>query len=140
MKIVDRIDVLIRAAAITYPFSYEVEGRRVRGARAYDAETKDAQARFGEHTYWLHAWRLTLWHATCHVLCSLLFVLVLNSIILSYGRTAVLVASTAFLLFFAWTEFWHHPKKFGQIMFKSITDFLEWSVPVLFYLAFLFIW
>lgn len=75
------------------------------------------------------------WQEFCHVLGSLLLI-ALSHLALVY--TSYDAPRAVFILLALWMtfqEFYLHPKKYGQPLWKGILDWLSWVLPFLVYFA-----
>ena len=134
MKTAGRVyNFLVNIPNYLYPFSEEIEGKRVRWKAAYD----QALARMNDTYGWGHyGARLIAYRSVFHVLGSLLFILfaTLVSQTLFGNRIALFVifALAAFAL--VYQEFFLQPRTFGQLRIHGLVDVLSWIVPFCIYI------
>ncbi len=79
-----------------------------------------------------------LWREVCHVTGSIILIF-LSYILLI--KTNYNIIPPLFLFLFVWMtyqEFYLHPKKYNQKLYKSIADWLAWITPFVLYLIFFY--
>ncbi len=71
----------------------------------------------------------TFWREICHITGSLVLLLVATLL----GFTAVVIIFIVLGLWMTYQEFYLHPKKYNQPLWKGITDWLSWILPFIIY-------
>jgi hypothetical protein len=117
-----------------YPFKREIEGKWVRGQRSYEAAVNDALEKYGLGKL---GYKLTLYRETFHFVGSLLFIVFATLIAKNlFGSDAALyVLLLLAMMALAYQEFYLHPRTYGQLARKGVTDWLVWAVPMIIYLT-----
>ncbi len=74
-----------------------------------------------------------LWREVCHVFGSLIFVFL--AYVISHGTQYdfSLIIFCGVLFWITYQEFYLHPKKYNQKLFKGIIDWLAWIAPFIIY-------
>lgn len=118
-----------------YPFASDIEGRLVRGRRSYMRALEHAIKTYGPSRL---GYRLAFYRAACHVLGSILFIAFSALVAKKFFGSEVALYIMIFLAAVVITiqEFYMHPKRYGQLMRKGVSDWLTWVLPMLAYLSF----
>lgn len=116
-----------------YPFTSEIEGKLVRGHASYKKTVENAVEKYGPDRlgYTIQFYR-GAWHFVGSVLFIVFSTLVSQKLFGSETALYVLLGAAIFALFFQ--EFYSHPRRFQQPRRKSITDWLTWVIPMVFYI------
>lgn len=118
-----------------YPFACEIEGKWVRGQRSYRHALERAFETYGPNRL---GYKLIAYRALCHLCGSAVFlacVAVLTHSLLGSDSALYIIVCVAILLLTI-QEFYLHPKQYGQVTSKGITDWFSWVVPIILYLTF----
>lgn len=112
-----------------FPFSDPIDGKRVRGVRAYNYELQRAFERYGKNHF---SYKLIVYRDLFHLVGSLLFILfaAIVSTAVFGSDTALYVLLAAALIAISAQEFYFHPRAYGQLLFKGVTDWLAWTIPI----------
>jgi hypothetical protein len=118
-----------------YPFSFLIDGKRVRGMRAYEAVLAQIQALRGPGSY---SYGLIAYRQVFHLLGAILFIMLAAAIShrLFGSEVALYVMLVVAVLVITFQEFYLHPRYYEQHLPKSVSDWLAWVVPIGGYLAF----
>ena len=119
-----------------YPFSFEVEGKRVRGRRSYDATLLQVRARLGPGSYGA---RILIYREVFHLVGSLSCIALATFLSQHFfgSEIALYVLLGTAALVITIQEFYLHPRYYNQHFAKGMTDWLTWVVPIGFYLFFI---
>ena len=117
-----------------YPFSYIVEGQRVRGRAAYDAVLAKIQSVRGPGSY---SYALIAYRQVFHIIGAVLFMAFATVIShqLFGSEVALYVLLGAAALMVTIQEFYLHPRMYDQHLPKSVSDWLAWVIPMGVYVA-----
>lgn len=131
MNRMKRFAVLFAAGLVLIAVSLALE-------KAYVTSGTSACAALAEPTF-AHCWKEVLERTLLHVIGGVFIVTLLH-----WSRSVLGLRSRAVLVFviiayFFIQEFYLHPLRYGQPFFKSVIDFLAWSVPLLAYVSALFL-
>lgn len=117
-----------------YPFKCEIEGKFVRGLDSYTYVLNQAFTKYGPNHL---GYKLMVYRSCFHLFGAVVFI-ILSAVISErfFGSDTALyiLMAVAIVALFA-QEFYYHPKFYGQIRSKGITDWLTWVVPMMFYIA-----
>lgn len=116
-----------------YPFKSEIQGNFVRGRRSYELALRRAARAYGKGRL---GYKLMMYRQAFHFVGSILFITfsTLISKDLFGSDTALYVLLGSAIVALAYQEFYLHPKTFGQLMRKGVTDYLVWVVPMIVYI------
>lgn len=116
-----------------YPFSEEVNGKKVRWRSAYDQALARVQDENGYGTYGA---RLIAYRGVFHVVGAVLFiffsVLVSRDLVGSDGSLYLLFAFVAAGILYG--EFFVQPRMLGQKPFHAFIDWFSWIIPMVIYM------
>ena len=116
-----------------YPFSEEVNGKKVRWRSAYDQALARIQSEYGYGHYgpWLVTYR-----GVFHVIGAILFILF--SILISkelFGSEGALYLLFSFVAAgILYQEMYIQKHSHGQLLFHSFVDWFSWIIPLVIYL------
>ncbi len=118
-----------------YPFATEIEGRWVRGRQSYLNTLERVYEEYGPNRF---GFKLSVYRGACHLLGSIVFLLAATVIShrLFGSEVALYVMVGAAILMLTIQEFYVHPRRYGQLRGKGITDWLTWVLPMALYLSF----
>ncbi len=114
---------------LLYPFSCEVEGKRVRGRLAYEAARAKARELRGPGAY---GYQILAYRQVFHVIGSILFIALATFVSHSLfgSETALFILFGAAVLVISVQEFYLHPRFYEQHLGKGVSDWLAWVVPI----------
>lgn len=118
-----------------YPFASEIEGRWVRGRESYTRTLERVYEEYGPNRF---GFKLSIYRGACHLFGSIVFLLAATIVShrLFGSEIALYVMVVAAILMLSVQEFYLHPKRYGQLRGKGVTDWLTWVVPMVVYLSF----
>jgi len=76
-----------------------------------------------------------IWRELCHLTGSL-FLILISYFLKPLIPAASIIIFVVLLLWMTYQEFYLHPKKYDQKLWKGILDWLSWIAPFVIYLTF----
>jgi hypothetical protein len=119
-----------------YPFTSEIEGTLVRGRASYQRTMQKAFLQYGQNQL---GFRLIFYRSIFHIIGSIIFIFVATAFSQYWfgSEAAVVTFLVAAMIALFIQEFFVHPKRYGQPLYKSFADWLTWAVPMMLYLSFM---
>ncbi len=78
------------------------------------------------------------WREFCHIITSCLIILI-SFFIYKHGIVYAPITVFSILgIYMTWQEFYLHPKKYNQMLWNGILDWLAWMIPFMVYLLLLY--
>ena len=116
-----------------YPFSEEVEGKKITGERAYKLVASRNEKLYND-VYSLQSPKLLLWREVFHFGASVFVVFIADQMF----RHMSFFNGFSFLIFVivcvAVQDFYLHPHYYNQKAQKGIIDFAVWMLPIMLYI------
>ena len=117
-----------------YPFKCEIEGKFVRGLDAYTYALNQAFIKYGPNHL---GYKLMLYRSVFHLMGAVVFIIlaaIISQRLFGSDTALYILMGMAIVALFA-QEFYYHPKFYGQLRTKGITDRLTWVIPMMLYLV-----
>jgi len=119
-----------------YPFKCEIEGKFVRGLDSYTYELNRAFTKYGPIHF---GYKLMIYRSFFHMIGAIIFITlaaVISQRFFDGDQALYILFGAAIIALFA-QEFYYHPKFYGQLRSKGITDWLTWVIPMMLYITLL---
>lgn len=112
-----------------YPFRTKVAGEWVRGKRSYDAALARVRRRLGPGHF---GYKVLAYRQVCHLFGAIMLIVVSTVIAKEVlgSEAALYVVLALAILAISFQEFYLHPKYYGQLWRKSVTDWAVWVTPI----------
>lgn len=118
-----------------YPFATKIEGHLVRGRQSYEQAVARAFKQYGTGHF---GYRLLMYREVFHFFGAVFFITsaALFSQVFFGSHTALYVLLFAAIAALTYQEFYVHPRKYGQLFKKGVTDWFTWVMPMVLFLFF----
>jgi hypothetical protein len=73
------------------------------------------------------------WREICHIVGSFILVIISHALFLVFTLPIPMYVFIALSLWIFYQEFFLHPKKYNQPMWKGVLDFASWTIPFILY-------
>jgi len=117
-----------------YPFTEEVEGKKVTGERAYKIVYSRNERLYGD-AYSLQSPKLLLWREAFNFGGSIFLVIIAHLMFIHLSFLNGFVFLVLVVLCVAVQEFYLQPNYYKQKTQKGIIDFVVWMFPIFLYIA-----
>lgn len=119
-----------------YPFRCEIEGKFVRGRDSYTYALNQAFEKYGPNHL---GYKLMVYRSLFHMLGAVIFIVlaaVISERFFGSDQALYILLGVAVAALFV-QEFYYHPKLYGQLRYKGVTDWLTWVIPMMIYITLL---
>jgi hypothetical protein len=113
-------------------FPEKVDGQNIYTKKGYDHMINRCRAEYG---YEFYCSKLFIYRELAHLVGAIGLVILAHLVSeISETKIISLTMVLGWIVFMTIQEFYIHPKFYGQKLFKGITDWLIWTIPLLGYI------